>query len=73
METVKAQVLQEQQIRSVTEACLTEERAVWHHVQRLIVDTRKKCEEMKESLRKLKSVKTYNCQFRKHFMHFQFL
>lgn len=54
VETVKAQVLQEQQIRSVTETCLTEERAVWHHVQRLIVDTRKKCEEMKESLRKLK-------------------
>lgn len=51
---MKAQVLQEQQIRSVTETCLTEERAVWHHVQRLIVDTRKKCEEMKESLRKLK-------------------
>ncbi|XP_071176021.1 ankyrin repeat and SAM domain-containing protein 3-like isoform X1 [Mytilus edulis] len=56
VETVKAQVLQEQQIRSVTETCLTEERAVWHHVQRLIVDTRKKCEEMKESLRKLKHI-----------------
>ena len=51
---MKAQVLQEQQIRSVTEACLTEERGVWQHVQHLIVDTRKKCEDMKESLRKLK-------------------
>ena len=51
---MKAQVLQEQQIRSVTEACLTEERGVWQQVQQLIVDTRKKCEDMKESLRKLK-------------------
>lgn len=51
VETLKAQVLQEQRIRNVTESCLTD-------IQQISFDTRQRCEEMKESLRKLKHFHT---------------
>ncbi|OWF38943.1 ankyrin repeat and SAM domain-containing protein 3-like [Mizuhopecten yessoensis] len=51
IETLKAQVLQEQRIRNVTESCLTD-------IQQISYDTRQQCEEMKESLRKLKHFHT---------------
>ncbi|KAK3107223.1 hypothetical protein FSP39_009784 [Pinctada imbricata] len=54
VETLKAEVLQEKQIRIVTETCLNEERGAWHHMQRVILEMRQKCDEMRESLRNLK-------------------
>ncbi|XP_033758820.1 LOW QUALITY PROTEIN: ankyrin repeat and SAM domain-containing protein 3-like [Pecten maximus] len=51
IEALKAQVLQEQRIRNVTESCLTD-------IQQISFDTRQRCEEMKESLRKLKHFHT---------------
>ncbi|XP_060073804.1 ankyrin repeat and SAM domain-containing protein 3-like [Ylistrum balloti] len=51
IEALKAQVLQEQRIRNVTESWLTD-------IQQISFDTRQRCEEMKESLRKLKHFHT---------------
>ena len=56
VEALKAEVLQEKQIRIVTESCLNEERGTWHHIQRVVLEMRQKCDEMRESLRNLKLV-----------------
>ena len=54
IEKLKAQVNQEGQLRNVTETCLMEERAAWQQVQRIIMDTRKQCEDFKDVLKKLR-------------------
>lgn len=53
LEKLKAQVKQEQHLRSVTEACLMEERGAWQNVQRIVADTRQQCEEFKDTVRKM--------------------
>lgn len=40
VECLKAQVLQEQQLRSVTEGCLMEERAAWDQGRQVVLNTR---------------------------------
>ncbi|XP_046369283.2 ankyrin repeat and SAM domain-containing protein 3-like isoform X1 [Haliotis rufescens] len=51
VEKLKAQVQQEQQLRSVTESCLMEERG---RVQHVTMDTRHKCAEIKDTVKRLK-------------------
>ncbi|XP_064604738.1 ankyrin repeat and SAM domain-containing protein 3-like isoform X2 [Liolophura sinensis] len=51
---LKAQVLQERELRSVTESCLMEERAAWQHTQHLVRDTRQCCDHLMPVLRKLR-------------------
>ncbi|KAL3885199.1 hypothetical protein ACJMK2_025290 [Sinanodonta woodiana] len=60
IDKLKAQVKQEQQLRSVTESCLMEERTAWQHVQRIVMDTRQQCEELREAHRKLR-LTVYKC------------
>ncbi|KAL4229131.1 Ankyrin repeat and SAM domain-containing protein 3 [Mactra antiquata] len=52
LEKLKAQVKQEQQLRNVTESCLMEERGAWQHVQRIIMETRQHCEDLKDAFGK---------------------
>ncbi|KAJ8322386.1 hypothetical protein KUTeg_000857 [Tegillarca granosa] len=52
--SLQNQVLQEQQIRNVAERCVVEEHGMWQHIHRIVADTRQKCEEMKEIIKKLK-------------------
>lgn len=49
-EKLQSQVGKEQQLRSVTESFLMEERAAWQLVHRTIMETRQHCEDMREML-----------------------
>ncbi|XP_059154283.1 ankyrin repeat and SAM domain-containing protein 3-like [Physella acuta] len=53
-ETLKAQILQEQQLRSVTEGCLMEERANWEQARQLLQDTRTKLRTMGDLMSRLR-------------------
>ncbi|XP_061169917.1 ankyrin repeat and SAM domain-containing protein 3-like [Saccostrea echinata] len=53
VDSMKAEVKQEQQLRLVTESCLNDERAIRHHMTGVMREMRMKCDEMKESLRNL--------------------
>ncbi|XP_005109444.1 uncharacterized protein LOC101860609 [Aplysia californica] len=53
-ERLKAQVLQERQLRSVTESCLMEERAGWDRARRMLQETRSKMRTMGEILSRLR-------------------
>lgn len=55
-EQCREQVLQEQELRSVAEKALLEERNQWRQVQRLCHDTRTRCIQISESLLAIRSV-----------------
>ncbi|XP_064651001.1 ankyrin repeat and SAM domain-containing protein 3-like [Lineus longissimus] len=52
-EKCKAQVLQEQELRSVTEGCLMEDRKTWQQVHRIAMDTRQHCGELANLVQRL--------------------
>ena len=47
---MKAQALQERELRSVTESCLMEDRQAWQEVHRLASDTRQRCADMHSNI-----------------------
>ena len=53
-ERLKAQVLQEQQLRSVTESCLMEERAGWGRARGVLQEIRGKMRAMGDLLSRLR-------------------
>ncbi|XP_076458051.1 ankyrin repeat and SAM domain-containing protein 3-like [Babylonia areolata] len=56
VEKLKAQVLQERQLRSVTESCLMEERGGWQRVHHYLLDTHQRCRDIADSVNKLSSL-----------------
>ncbi|XP_074652445.1 ankyrin repeat and SAM domain-containing protein 3-like isoform X2 [Tubulanus polymorphus] len=52
-EKLKAQVLQERELRSVAEGCLMETRASWQIVQRIATETRHHCSDMTAALQQI--------------------
>ncbi|KAK0057539.1 ankyrin repeat and SAM domain-containing protein 3 [Biomphalaria pfeifferi] len=53
-ENLKAQLLQEQQLRSVTESCLMEERSSWEQARQTLLETRNKMRFMGELLSRIR-------------------
>ena len=54
VEKLRAQVLQERQLRSVTEGCLMEERGGWQRVHHSLVDTHQHCRDISDAVTKLR-------------------
>ena len=52
VEQLNAQILQERELRSVTESCLMEDGQAWQQVNVLSLDTRQRCAEVVETLHK---------------------
>ena len=54
VEKLRAQVLQERQLRSVTESCLMEERGGWQRVHHSLLDMHQHCQDISDAVNKLR-------------------
>ena len=56
MDSLKAQLRQERELRAVTESCLMEDRLAWQRMHHLVSDTRQRCSDVQELLTTMKWV-----------------
>ncbi|XP_050416603.2 ankyrin repeat and SAM domain-containing protein 3 [Patella vulgata] len=54
VEKLKAQIQQEKQLRSVTEGCLLEQQEAWQNIHHIVIDTKKRCDGMKDKVKKVR-------------------